>query len=170
MSYIELSFDENKNLFSIPVILTRKVDKPQYGSVSQFKASHHINEVMYIDTGSSLSSITQGIADKLSIDVNSLTLSEVGGIGGITMIPVTDDIIIIVGSNDSQFKEIKLDKIAVNPDNLTKKIKKGKGAFKQRGESSTPMFALCGLDALAQMGGKLILDIRNKEGRIEFSN
>ena len=121
MLYVELVFDKSKNPFAIPVMLKKKVDKPQYGSVSQVGAPHLINEIMYIDTGSSLTSVTERIAEELGIDLNRLTSDEVGGIWGFTTIRITNDIVIIVNASDSQYKEIELEKIATNPDNLSKK-------------------------------------------------
>jgi hypothetical protein len=120
---------------------------------------------MYLDTGSNLTSITDIEAGKLNLDTSTFKPQKVGGIGGFVDTPTTDEVDIYV-QGDKDTLQVKLDRIAVHPSQIRKKVKKKSGMYAERGERSAEMISLFGLDALEKLGGKLEINMREKTGTI----
>ena len=83
MPSIRLSWDAGKKFFSLPVHLQRNTsgfsEPPQYVSAET---------LMYIDTGSGISSITDREALQLGVEISSLPKKPIGGIGGLSDMPI----------------------------------------------------------------------------------
>ena len=165
MAIIDLIFDEKRNLFSIPVILVKKQVRG-IGNISGKPSKlEWCNAIMYVDTGSNLTSITEIEVDKLNLNREAFKTQRVGGIGGFMETPTTNEVTITIMSGNSMIN-VNLDKIATHPSQLKRKIQKKQGIIVQRGEEKLEMVCLFGLDALEKLGGKLELDVRNKSGKI----
>ena len=164
MSFIELSYDESKKLFAVPVILSRV--KHLSGIKNQPISKQ---KLMYLDTGSSRTSIVDIDAIELEIDVESLPREDVGGIGGVTPLPVSNDVTVTVLDSQNNPINLKMEKVAIFPSTVKRKIRRNNGVFKERGYVQGKMFDLLGLDALEQLKGELIINMEKKKGRIELS-
>jgi hypothetical protein len=165
MAIIDLIFDEKRNLFSIPVILVKKPVRGIGNIPDKSSKLEWCNALMYVDTGSNLTSITEIEVDKLNLNRGAFKNQRVGGIGGFMETPTTNEVTITIMSGDSMI-DINLDKIAAHPSQLKRKIQKKQGVYVQKGEEKLEMICLFGLDALEKLGGKLELDVRNKSGKI----
>jgi hypothetical protein len=167
MRSIELVFDNSKKLFSIPVMLIKRAP-PSFGIPA--KAPPHVNAIMYIDTGSNLTSVTDNEAKRLEISNDNLTSEDVGGVGGMSKIPISNQISIFVMDKNNSTLEIKLERIGVNPEKMIKKVEKNRGTYKERGTSTAQMICLFGLDAIEKIRGKLEIDMVSKTGEIQCNS
>jgi hypothetical protein len=59
MAIIDLTFDQKKKLYSIPVILSKKSMRGIFNAPGQVNKPVWCNAIMYLDTGSNLTSITE---------------------------------------------------------------------------------------------------------------
>ncbi|MCL5732098.1 MAG: hypothetical protein M1285_01745 [Candidatus Thermoplasmatota archaeon] len=168
MTIINLLYDQKKTLFSIPVLLMKKPNHRGVPTVDKLPTNGWCNTIMYLDTGSNLTSITENEVEKLNLDKSAFKNQRVGGIGGFIDTPITEEVDINVSSNDGKFLLVKLDKIAVHPTEIRKKVKKNYGGYVQRGNQTIEMICLFGLDALEKLGGVLEIDMRNKTGKINI--
>lgn len=161
MEFINLTFDINRKLFSLPVMLLKRIK-------NMMNTSHQITErcfsIMYLDTGSNLTSITDLEAMKLKLDMNGLKFQKVGGIGGFVNTLKTHEVKVYVQSSSNTIF-VKLDRIAVHPSEIRGKISK-KGIYKAKGVESAEMINLFGLDTLEKLNGKLEINMRDKSGNI----
>lgn len=165
MEVIDLTFDEKRNLFSIPVILTKKTLHEMGDIPGKLHRTVWCNAIMYLDTGSNLTSITADEAERLYLNQKAFKNERVGGIGGFVETPTTNEVKISVMSRNSTIS-LNLDKIAVHSSHIKKKIEKKQGVYVQRGEEMIEMICLFGLDALEKLGGVLEIDVKNKSGKI----
>ena len=167
MTIVNLMYENNKNLFSIPVILTKKRRSSLGGMPGQVAINEWCNVVMYLDTGSNLTSITEKEVKRLNLDERLFKDQRVGGIGGFVDTPTTDEVGIYVMS-DKGALPVMLERIAVHPSEIRKKIRKNSGMFVQKGEQTVEMISLFGLDALEKLGGVLEIDMKNKTGKVNI--
>ena len=162
MTIIKLTYDNKKKLFSVPVILFKKAKSGIGRATEKLEAC---NAVMYLDTGSNLTSITEDEVEKLHLDSESFKTQRVGGIGGMVNTSTTDAVSVAV-QGDSNTLYINLDQIAIHSSTIKRKLNKGRGFYAERGEETIKMICLLGLDALEKLDGKLEIDMKNKTGRI----
>ena len=66
MTQIDLEWDQSKSLFAIFAILSRKI--PDFNSSSVYK-SIYTKVKFYLDTGTTVTSITDEVAKELKIDI-----------------------------------------------------------------------------------------------------
>ncbi|MCI2413233.1 MAG: hypothetical protein MPI47_07930 [Cuniculiplasma sp.] len=166
MAIIDLTFDQKRKLYSLPVLLS---NKSMHGSANAFGKSTDsawYYTIMYLDTGSNLTSITENEVDKLNLDRSTFQTQKVGGIGGFVELLTTKEVGIKLMSNGNSMLDVKLDIIGVHENQIKKKIRKKTGAYVQRGNEVMEMICLFGLDALEKLGGKLEIDMKNKSGKI----
>ncbi len=163
MIIIGLTYDESNGLFSVPVILSRIGYKTSFNTQNL-----RIQTNMYIDTGSSLTSIIDIDASRLGIDSSSLPKENIGGVGGITNIPVTNEIAITLLDLQNSPINVKLEKVAIFPSVVKRKIDKGGGLYRQKGTVEGRMVNILGLDSLESLRGKLIINMKGKDGKIEI--
>lgn len=169
MPFTKLTWDANNHLYSFPALLMY-VSGPGVGIPGEFKPNYSkTNTLLYVDTGSTLTSITETEAFRLDIKISSLPLMDVGGIGGTAKHPMAQNIIFVILS-DKGPRQATLSNVAVLPTAVRRKVEKKNGVFKERGYVEGKMFALCGLDLLEKLGGKLYLDPISRSGRIEFQD
>lgn len=167
MSSTKLTWDVNNHLYSFPALLMYN-SGTGVGIPGEYKDNYSkTNTVMYVDTGSTLTSITETEAISLGIVISSLPLADVGGIGGTAKHPMARNIIFVILS-DKGTLQATLSDVAVLPTAVRRKVEKKNGVFKERGYVEGKMFALCGLDLLEKLGGKLYLDPISKSGHIEY--
>ena len=81
MAIIDLTFDQKKKLYSVPVILSKKSMRGIVNTPGQFNKPVWCPAIMYLDTGSNLTSITENEVDKLNLDRSTFKTQRVGGIG-----------------------------------------------------------------------------------------
>jgi hypothetical protein len=165
MRAVDLTFDKTRHLFSLPVTLLRKPE-PTFGGPAN---PPYIYRSMYLDTGSNLTSITDKEASGLGINPERLRVEDVGGIGGMTRVPITHDVIIVVLDRNQNPAEIRLDNIGVHRTEIKRKIEKTHGVFKEKGYVGAQMVCLFGLDAVEKLKGKIELDMVSKKGEIQFT-
>jgi hypothetical protein len=165
MSQIILEWDKSKRLYALPVFLYRKTDPMTIGG-----KLHYVNSqtVMYIDTGSNITSIREKEATELEIDLQSLENMPVAGSGGFTQTKIARNIEIFTQNSQGNPLSVSMDQISIVPDILKKK-EKSKGMYRQRGESEAQMVCLLGLDYIEKINGTLKLDLQNKSGSIEYN-
>ena len=101
MAVIDLMFDEKRNLFSILVILTKKPSHGMSNIPGKSTRTEWCNAVIYLYTGSNLTSITENALEKLNLNRVAFNSEKVGGIGGFLETPTTNEINISVMSRDS---------------------------------------------------------------------
>jgi hypothetical protein len=166
MSQIILEWDKSKRLYALPVVLFRKTDPMTIGGKSPYVDSQTI---MYIDTGSNITSIREKEATELEIDLQSLENMPVAGSGGFTQTRIARNIEIITRNSQGNPVRVSIDQISIVPDFLKKKEQKSKGMYRQRGESEAQMVCLLGLDYIEKINGTLKLDLQNKSGSIEYN-
>jgi hypothetical protein len=163
MPSIGLTWDKAKKLFSVPVHLQHRTtpsgEPPKYQGCQT---------IMYVDTGSSLTSITDREAAELLIDVPSLSKEDVAGIGGITKIPIAREIILYFLLADGNPYGLSLDKVAVQPEEISRVREKNRGIYKQTRSIGGKAVCLLGLDAIEKMNGVLSIDMRSKSGSVKF--
>ena len=75
---------------------------------------------------------------------------------------------IAVLMSDKGALPVMLERIAVHPSEIRKKIRKNSGMFVQKGEQTVEMISLFGLDALEKLGGVLEIDMKNKTGKVNI--
>ncbi|MCW6167900.1 MAG: hypothetical protein LVQ64_05595 [Thermoplasmatales archaeon] len=81
MGRLALVLDPEKGLYSAPVMILR-------GRTSLSTTfPEATNFEMYVDTGSTITSISEDIARKLGLDLSQFPREHLGGIGGIRMPP-----------------------------------------------------------------------------------
>ncbi len=166
MAIIDLTFDQKKKLYSIPVILSKKSMRGIFNAPGQVNKPVWCNAIMYLDTGSNLTSITENEVDKLNLDRSSFKTQRVGGIGGFINILTTNEVGITIMGNESSMFDVKLDIIGIHENQIKKKVLKKSGDYVQRENEIIEMICLFGLDALEKLGGKLEIDMKNKSGKI----
>lgn len=105
MDIIDLTFVQKRKLFSLPVLLMKEV---KHMMVPPYEKSERCNAIMYVDTGSNLTSITELEAEKLNLNMSALKHIKVGGIGGFIDTPMTSEVKIYLSSS-SGYKLVKLD-------------------------------------------------------------
>ena len=138
--------------------------------MSNFRNTGNIPlNLMYLDTGSSLTSIVDIDAAELEIDVPSLPREDVGGIGGVTSLPVTSNVTVTVLDSQNDPINLKMEKVAIFSATVKRKIKRNNGLYTQKGIVEGKMFDLFGLDVLEQLKGELIINMEKKKGRIELT-
>ena len=164
MTSINLAWDKNKQLFSFPVMIL----KLSYGMPGSKENSLHLNTVIYVDTGSSISSITDNEASKLGLDINKLPTEKTLGIGGLTATRYAKDLTFIALSTNSPL-QAKLAKVAVLPSKVVVKREKNRGEYRETQNYEGNMLCLCGLDLLQYWHGKLVLDLDKMTGVIEIA-
>ena len=154
MSSTKLTWDVNNHLYSFPALLMYRSETGA-GVPGEFKDNYsRTNTVMYVDTGSTLTSITVTEAIGLGIEINSLPLEDVGGIGGTAKHPMAQNIIFTILS-DKGPRQATLSNVAVLPAAVRRKVEKKNGVYKERGYVEGKMFALCGLRDRASSPGPL---------------
>ncbi len=163
MASIKLTWDKNKRLFSFPIMIMRSSSEP-----TGFQNQQHVKTEIYVDTGSSITSITDSEASLLGLDINRLPTEKTAGISGMTSTHYASDLTLIALSSGNPVPA-KLSKIAVLPSNLVNKREKTRGEFKETRTYESIMVCLCGLDLLEYWRGKLILDLEKKTGVIEIN-
>ena len=124
--------------------------------------------LMFIDTGSNLSSITSSEANAIGINVESLNHMDVGGIGGITKTPIANNIGFYLIDDKGNPHSLIMDKIAISNDSVMRVREKSKGIFKQTRTVEASMFDLFGLDALKKLNATLCLNLNKESGEIIF--
>jgi hypothetical protein len=147
MAIIDLTFDQKRKLYSLPVLLSNKSMHGRANAFGKSTDSAWYSTIMYLDTGSNLTSITENEVDKLNLDRSTFQTQK-------------------LMSNGNSMLDVKLDIIGVHENQIKKKIRKKTGAYVQRGNEVMEMICLFGLDALEKLGGKLEIDMKNKSGRI----
>lgn len=163
MAFIELSYDESKKLFAIPVILSRNK------RTSSLKTETlHKQKLMYVDTGSSRTSIVDSDAVELEINVGNLPKEDVSGIGGITQLPVSNEITITLLDSQRLPVSIQLEKVTIFSSLVKRKIERNKGVYKERGYTQGKMVNIFGLDSLELLKSELIINMKEKKGRVEL--
>ncbi len=167
MPNLKLTWDTAKHLYSLPVMLVYR-PMTSVGIPGEVKPTYtRTNTVLYIDTGSSVTSITETEALALGIDIGTLPTESIAGIGGIIKHSMAKNITFVALSNGKPL-QATLDKIAVLPLEVKKKVEKRRGVYVERGFASSKMFSLCGLDLLEKWKGKVYLDPIARNGHIEF--
>lgn len=151
--YIELTYDSERELFSAPVLLT-------VGSGGDLR---YQSEEMYVDTGSSISSVAVGTAEALGLDPSTLPRETIGGQGGFAAEPVASGVSVAIGG-----RQVELDKVRIALE-LREKVRKKSGKMRRVGERVVPALSLLGLDALRKLGARLIVDLSSQPtARIEW--
>ena len=163
MTQVDLEWDKSKSLFAIFAILSRKI--PDFNSSTGYK-SIRTKVKFYVDTGTTMTSITDEVAKELQIDIKALPRKQFFGIGGIIENPVANDIDIAVLDESSEPRTFKLDIIQIMSASVKKKIEKTRGNFKERGEVIGSMFCLFGLDSIEKLNGELRINMKEKRGMI----
>ena len=164
MSEITLTWDQQKHLFSLPVMI-QVAEKTGIGTIINTK---NTQTVMYLDTGSNLTSITEEELDKLEIAVDSLPKVEVSGIGGFTQMPRLKNVNLLLLDKNTIPVQLKLDEIGVTPANIVKVREKKKGVYKRTSTTVRSMLSLLGIDAVIKLKGVIELDMVNLKGKINF--
>lgn len=163
MSTIELEWDQSTKLFRLPILVG--INNPQFipiGGKPLFTKA-----LFYLDTGSSVSGITDEEISKISINVESLPTEQIAGIGGFTQGRILYNVTFTVFAN-SVPKTVNLPKVNVMPSKISKKVETGRGIYKKRGEIAGKMINLVGIDFLEALKGVISLDFTNKKGEIKF--
>ena len=163
MPSITLKWDISKKLFSVPVHLSRNISK-----MRERPESYNCDVMMYVDTGSGISSITDKEAYELGYDISSLEKMRVVGIGGFTETPIAHGITVFFFLTDGSPYGLNLEKIMVSPEQVNKVREKTRGDYRQTHTINAEMPKLLGLDAIEKLGGELRLNLRDKTGEIIF--
>lgn len=168
MGYVELTLDEDNLQFFLPAMIARPTG-PYVGSPADPDENPFVNAEFLVDTGSNSSSINESTALQLGIAVDSLPNRQVAGINGITYEPVfPGDLTVYITEN--------LDKTVIHEPAVyhpaAKRVKQTVGGKVVRKPiAAAPMPNLFGLDAIKAINGvagKLTVDLRTNEGRIEW--
>lgn len=157
MGRLVLSKDSSKGLYSLNVVI-----------FSQKPGSETVPVKMFLDTGSTLTSITERVAGDMGVDIYSLPKENVAGYGSIRSTPYISNVDVAVLGDGGDLKIVTLKKIGINSDVIAKEKIRGKGLGKRKVEVSAEMVNLAGLDLMAELKGKVFLDVTNSNGYIEW--
>ena len=164
MQCIQLTWDLQKRLFSVPARI-QIVERNGNGYVTNTKST---NTIMYLDTGSNLTSITDDEIERMGINKETLTKKTVAGTGGFTEIHILQNVSLLFLDSQGNPLVLDLDEIGINSRELKKVRTKKNGVFKQTNTTVTAMFSLLGIDSVIKYRGKIELDMNKLEGRIIF--
>lgn len=163
MYKVELSFDPGRHLFSAAVVVLLRSSPGTGAPPSGPPSAGALQPVeMYVDTGSSASSITEDVAVRLGLHIEGLPKERIGGLGGFPRCPVASDIDFALAG-----KIISLDKVVIL-EPFREKVRTGKGVFKREGMMEHPPINLIGLDALAKLKARLVIDSAARRGWLEI--
>lgn len=154
MGSIPLTLDPSKKLFSVPVLVW-------YNSRPE-------NTLMYVDSGSTITSITTKEAESLGIDVRSLPTEPVGGVGGLSQMGVLYNVTLGVFDSTRSPVAVQLKKLGVNPSRVRRVKQRTDGIYKKTRETFSEMICLLGLDFIGELHGELVLRPDKGTGEIKF--
>ena len=143
--------------------------KPGYVEAVSGPNKHpYCNVLMYVDTGSNVSSITQVEAEKMSFSIESLPKENTAGIGGFASLSYVNNLQFVLRDSLGSPVAVRLQKVLITPVKVKKVKTKHKAGYDSVEEISSDMICLLGLDVVKSIGGKLILDPSNETGEIKF--
>jgi hypothetical protein len=153
MSQKILIFDEKFNHISLElyIIEINNIKKPKI-----FK--------FILDTGATRTSITLDVLNYFGIDIKNLPTIEVTSIDDIKSYPIIN-MKGIIFSDSGPEKQFTINNAIVLYD--INKIKKHKSEFKLK-KMNVNLPNLFGLDLLKEINGKIVLDFRNKDFKLEW--
>jgi len=159
MSSIELIFDREKGLFSVPVtLLYAGVTPPRLATAE-----------MFVDTGASVSMITRDKAEELGIQVERLQVAPTGGVTALKnlrMVPAHSGLMIMLRNGKQCNPEVRIG------EPLVEKRQKTKGPLVRTQTRKAGPVSLFGLNALRAVNGRAVIDASTDPptGRIEWDD
>lgn len=168
MKSIELTYDPGKQLYSVPALFFISDPSPGMIQVKRGRTDsifHHT--LLYIDTGSNRTTLTDLETEALGINLRNLPTELTGGVGAMSHQPYIDQVTFVLQGKDSQFCQFTLKKVSVvSSKPKTEKIK-GKGK-KQIITNTGEFFPLLGVDAFIEIGAELFLNPSRETGQIRY--
>lgn len=166
---IPLTFDRIKHLYSVPALIYLGGNKGKVLEVNRGNpnVTYH-NTLMYIDTGSTVTSITDTDARAMGLDLKSLELELTGGVGGFSWVPYVENVNFLLQGNNNSFGLFTLDRVGVTASKPKERKTVGKGNSRTSVRSGE-FFPLLGMDALEKMSGELRLNPAKLTGEILLS-
>ena len=156
MGRVRLAKDSLSGLYSLNVSLVNN------------DTGKNVNVKMFLDTGSSLTSITETVAKDLRLEPDKLEREDIGGIGGMSSIPIAKNLELFILGEGSEPKIVKLKKIGINRDEIRRERRHGRGVDRRISVSTAGMVNLVGLDFIEQLKGKIVIDTVSSSGHIEW--
>lgn len=132
-------------------------------------ATSYCDVKMYLDTGSSLTSINEKVATDLGINLHGLDTQSIGGIGAIKNTPIFRNVSLYFLLEGGTPHGVTLEKIAIHPDKISDVKHKNDKNLKRKVTTSFEMVSLFGIDALEKIGGELVINAKNKSGYIDLN-
>lgn len=159
----DLSYDESRRLYSVAAVVLLRRSSTFASTPPPTPTAESLRPVeMYVDTGSNITSITQEVAVRVGLDPSGLTMERAGGLGGVSSVPVSTQIDLVVAG-----RMISLDKATIlRP--FREKVKTGKGVYKREGMMEHPPINLLGLDALAKLKARLVVVSHQRRAWLEI--
>ena len=167
MTSIPLTYDRFKHLFFVPALIYLDRSKSGVLEVRKDKSAKFISctALMYIDTGSTLTSITDIEARTLQVDMSSLERELTGGIGGFSWVPCVENVNFVLQGDNSTARLFTLDRVGINHSKMTQKKVKGKGNRRLVTDNGE-FVPLLGIDALKKMNAELVLNPTKETGEL----
>jgi len=123
-----------------------------------------IQEEFIFDSGSNRTAITEGLAQKLGANVESLPLVDVGGVTGLARRPFLAEVDLwFLGD---EFRGVRVPGVTVLRTLREKKIGRSAG-LKRQTLLRLPAPCLLGTDAIEALRARVVLDFKNRVGLIE---
>lgn len=168
MPSIPLTLDKFKHFFFVPALIF--LDSSISGTIQVTRDETvkfvTCNTLMYIDTGSTLTSITDIEARSLGVDIKTVERELTGGIGGFAWVPCIEKVSFVLQGNNSPVK-FTLDRVGINHSKMKQEKTKGKG--KSHIVTDTGEFVpLLGIDALKAMKAELVINPIKETGEIRY--
>lgn len=126
------------------------------------------NTLMYIDTGSSSTSITDIDAKELGVDINGLDMELTGGVGGFVHLPYISNLTFLLQGENSDYCIFTLKTVFIIKSKAKEKKVTGKGKHKETSFTGD-FFPLLGIDAFNELKGELYLSPSKGEGQIRYN-
>ena len=161
MGRIPLFFNEMKRHFSVTAGIA--LGRPGMGPLASL-GTWITNEFIF-DTGTNTTTITEALAARLGVDVETLALVDVGGVTGVAKRPFLPEVDIWFLGDD--FKGIRLKGAVVLRDLREKRREQRSGVRRER-VVRLPALNLLGLDAVEALGARVTFDFKKKAGWIEW--
>lgn len=156
MGHIQLARDERNGFFAVPVMVIRTENSTVITAGKEIE-----NLTLYLDTGSSMTSIGQTDAERLGISLTRPTREDAFGIGGLSSMPVIKDFKFWILDESSGPVQIRLSRVAIVEDAEEAAVQ-SKGGFRKKVRRRGTGIGLFGMDSLDFL--KATLTMRVHEG------